>query len=904
MATKLEDKQGVDGDADSEQFNDIAQQYYDDTFNQLTSQEHLSKDATPGDVGAGEDASNTSSPSPEQIKSAEESGAGASAASDKANLGAEAGIAGGAAAAASLFNPVEGPAGKLKGLRNVFWGSAKRRRNSVGGGIAGISVGGLLFAAVIGSGPFEFIHLAQLLTQFHFANMQNASDDRTSKLFRFIHYTQGKPEYSRMGVVGNKLASTIETKMNANGIESAYTDKFGNFDGYVIDTTNERFKGMTTDEIKQYFAKNYQVTLTDGAAGDTKLAGKLVASADGLGYFKSRAMVRSMMSDSGYSKISSALGARIMGRRAGISWHPLKQLDTKVQTALEDWWKGRNSAIENGAEPTLTTEVDAKSNSGATTAQQNDAATAQGTANDLTQKANQVATDVKTGNTSSLSALQDSVHVKLGLGAAAVVGVACLAYGVAENADKLKQTEVVLPLMRMGMDAITVGNQIMSGQDVNSAELGKLTQQLNSTEQGNVGSWSSAQSVQAEQGQKLTGVDATTTMKSVGKGAPFSFLTHGAIGGVLKPACSTVGTILLTAVSFIAGPVSVAAGTIASLLTSSYVSDLVQNLAGWLVGTPINPATLAGPAYGNAVNYGARLAADQQAIAAGGTAFSSAQAAQLKTTETLASQADFHSKSLAYQLFNPDDARSVVSHVIDSFSPSTTQNIASMFSGFMHIGSSITSSFGSLFTGLAHAAPVTAYDYGFAEYGFSEADLNNPLVENPFANADTAATLLDNNNNQNNSGEPDYIGLANQCFGVSLVKTPDPEATPANSLTWEVLGGTTTPKLSDIEKQNCLLVGDNHWLSIRFFIFDTENMESIGCYENDQQSCANIGMNNGTVSYGAAATNTVAVDSRALPKTSQITSTSSRTTTIAAVMGNLSQRNLIRGAVTYAAAAA
>lgn len=746
----------------------------------------------------------------------------------------------------------------------------------VGGSIAGLTVGGLLFGAVVASGPFEFIHLSQLLTRFHFASLQDAGDDRSSKLFRFInHAKSGEVEKTRMGLTGNKIANNIEAKMNETGIQTAYTDKFGNLDGYVIDTSNEKFSSMSNKEVKQYFKENYNVDLVDKVDS----AGHHFLFADGqkLGYFKSRAMIRAMMQESGFSKVSSALGARIMGRRAGISWHPLKKLDTRAQNALENWLKGFRDNIKNGSKPTIEAQK-GSSSSNESQQEQADGTKAQQAAGDLSTEASKV----DSADTKGISALQDNIHLKLAAGGAALVGVACLAYSVADHASALKQAEIVLPLMRMGMEAIVVGNQIMNGEDVNGSELNLLAQQFTSIDP-NTGAtldWSDAQSFQAEQGEKITGVAASSTMQSVGAATPFGFLTKGSVGGALKAACSSVGQGIITVISFLGGPVSAAIGTVAGVIAGPMVNGFIKDLAGWLVGTPINPATLAGPDYGNAVNYGARLAANQQAIGAGGTVLSTTQAAALQSTENLASSQQFDAQNLAYRLFNPYDSRTLVAHMMDSVSPSIATSVASLSSGFLHIGSNIASAIGSIFTGSIHAAPQTPYNYGFPEYGFSQADLNNPILEDPYANAAAAATLLDNScvkSDGTTNTDCSYIKKANSCFGVNIVHTPDSSA--PGGYVWDVQDGGTAVDFSNNTTTNgcndssnaggtssiacnpspgdtaALTAAESNpncspWLRIRFFIFDTENMDSIGCYENNAQACSSISMPDSTsVSY-------------------------------------------------------
>jgi hypothetical protein len=97
-----------------------------------------------------------------------------------------------------------------------------KRKAALGGGIIGtlVSVFGFFFF----QGPLQFVHIAQLMEQFHFSSQEDQSDDRFVKLARYIKYrSSGEVEKTRMGVLQNKVADRIETKMNATGIKSSYS---------------------------------------------------------------------------------------------------------------------------------------------------------------------------------------------------------------------------------------------------------------------------------------------------------------------------------------------------------------------------------------------------------------------------------------------------------------------------------------------------------------------------------------------------------------------------------------------------------------------------------------------------------------------------------------------------------
>lgn len=146
-----------------------------------------------------------------------------------------------------------------------------------------------------------------------------------------------------------------------------------------------------------------------------------------------------------------------------------------------------------------------------------------------------------------------------------------------------------------------------------------------------------------------------------------------------------------------------------------------------------------------------------------------------------------------------------------------------------------------VFTSKAQAAPAP-YDYGFPEYGFSVSEMNNSAVKNPYKNADDVVnTIL--------PAHPEYISKVMDCFGVTI----DPSSYDITSY------GTNPidPMSPDPSKQNFYSDGDpnnctdssEEWTQVRFYIFDTQTMDSIACYlgdDNDslaQQACSIVANN-------------------------------------------------------------
>ena len=406
----------------------------------------------------------------------------------------------------------------VKGAQNFFWGSKKRKRSTVTTGIAAATVGGIIIGGSLLSGPFEFVHIAQMLEQFHFSTQQNESDDRMTKLIRYAHYSRGDQAYkTNLSYVGNKLADRFEAKLNTQGLESAYTKHFGLKDGYVIDQSNDNFKGKSEEEIKTQLREKYNnpslefTTITDDN-GNTHLFMKQPT-----GYRVSQGITRETLKEAGYGKISSAIGARIMGERDGVTWHPLQKLDNKIYKTLEDriaqWNKEKAQSISEGEPANPTGAADPKDVPGETQTQKDQAAAdANSTAaegNATAQAGDSVAQAAQSGsdtNNSKLSGFTDSVSVKIAGGGVAAAGVLCIARGIAQNVGNVKQKQTALPLIRTGVRAVSEGNQVMSGQDIDIAQLSNDAKQLTDSKTGK--SWYDAQSVQAEVGHPNEGVDA------------------------------------------------------------------------------------------------------------------------------------------------------------------------------------------------------------------------------------------------------------------------------------------------------------------------------------------------------------------------------------------------------------
>ncbi|MDB5164342.1 MAG: hypothetical protein JWS12_960 [Candidatus Saccharibacteria bacterium] len=803
---------------------DTPQSDYDDKFNEITNRFH-----------DGDSKSDESSASPEKLNTAEgdpTTTKPSSAAKDESDLLPD-----------KQSDDKEGfmaQAASGMGVR-VF-----NRRRLFGGGIIGTIIAVVFGVLTYTSGPLQFIHIAKLLQQFHFSSQENAGNDRMVKLARYIEYRGD--QRTRLNKLGNAYANKIEAKLNESGITSAYTERLNFFDGYVFDVNNIKdtgvladFKGKSPEQIRAGLAEKYNVSINNitPVAGE---ASQFKVSAEGLGYYKSKGLIAAVLEDAGYSKLSAVMRARIMGKRAGIDWHPMKKADKKLLETLDkrlaDWHKNRQQEIDNGEQSVTATAESGATNPDGTPQQPSPEAQSRASVAAQTAQEAQLGGEelVNTGTAAPAGPFQQfrtstagKLTGKVG-GVAAAIGILCMAKGIVDHIDEIKYLHVVMPLMRMGMDAVSVGNQVMSGKDVNPEQLGFLSKQLNSAE---TGSWANARSIQAEQGKPLTGPDVRDEAKLDNqKNLMTQFVTSvpglGAACGVVN---GVFGQVVTMGLAILGGPLSALGGYALSVATGPI---LIDGLTHWLAGHPID-INVAGADFGNYINYGARLASNESAITGGGRKLTKPEVAELNKFQQASLQQEQASKSIADRLLNPYDSHSLVSGVIDEQNPNLKDNVASFAKssfGLKNLFGAIPKAFSALIAGKAHALDAAQYDYGFDKFGFSVEELNSDVVKNPYDNANSAALILDGPKG------PTLIKQAQDCFGAVITKGTD-----ANHTYDVTTAGDSKPYYT---LPSSCQDPDPDWLRVRFYIFDSQIMESTACYEGDDTSCNQINFPGGS----------------------------------------------------------
>ncbi len=757
------------------------------------------------------------------------------------NADAKAMLAGAGLSAAeigSVFNPKDtyGPAARVRQLIR-----GNRRAGAITGGVTSIVLIGFLGITIL-SGPAQIIQFGTLLEAFHFSAQNDNADSRMMNISRFVYYAKDKHlERTRLGILGNKYADRIELRLNAAGFKSTYSDVFGLDRGLAVDTKEGPYKGLDDQQITEKLINekglsaanisidsNHNVTVNIADRGFVK------------NFFANKKFLSSTLRDTGFGKIRAWMGTRIIAKRRGFTLHPLKAADSKVLSKFEDWLTRNSTDLSKGDNFNATASSDAppENADGTPNPEAAPAATETGAASDITKQASTVGAE-SIRNPSAFSTFTHSIGFKIAGGISAAAGVLCLARGLAENADQIKDVQVVAPAERAAAKIFTTKSQIQSGQDISMTDLAYASQMLHdnvspTSSPNHDTSWASAVSIQAELGAKQTGPKVDSTLQTIGSGSPFDFLLNGgALGALLKPACSAVGQALTMVVSFVGGPISTGFGFLVSTLVGP---DVENTMAHWLAGKAIDP-TARGAALGDIANYGAKMVADEAAAAAGGVPMSKKTLGELKASQVEDVASNFKDQSLAYKLFNPYDSQSAVGQMLNKQDPSISGNVATVASGILNFGQTLASTIGHLGSIKASAAAsATPYDYGTPTFGFSPEEMSNPIVDNPFQNSEAVANLLDGNNNANNSGEPDYIARASKCFGATISNS---------SGAWDVTYDNTPQQLYGKDYRNVeadCLDASQAWLRIRFFIFDTQTMKSEACYEGSTQSCTDMGL--------------------------------------------------------------
>ncbi len=720
-----------------------------------------------------------------------------------------------------------------------------KRQAAAGGGAAGLLIGGGVGFFVFMSGPLQFIQFAQLLQRFHFSNSERFGNTRTSKLFRYAsRKITGRGPHNQdynMSRLGNKVALHYEKKLSKKGIQLDYDGRTGRLNKIILDPNTSAGKKMIAD-----IESKHGVSMPKNSDGRVHLDFAMDSSEISSARVR-RQNIGASVEVIGMNRVSSALSKRMLKIRAGVNFHPLRNLarnfDEKANLKFREWRdkikNDRAEKIKKGSQPPDNIKTSSgKEDPNKPSSEADKAKTGEldGKINDAQKIAQDTSVDIKT------RASKIKATLGAGVGATAILGIVCGVDAIGDSIAETQEQNIIQPLIRTGMDVVTTGNQIMSGQNTNMDELGALSENL--YDKTNHTSWMSAESIQSELGRPGVGVKMDDATKP-GKDRPVFFETINTVTSIpgISQTCSamnsTIGSFLLSAGSIIAtfsgaGGVILNVGgeAIQYLAAGAFMDDLVRILAG--SAPEIAKAT--GGTLGNYANYGAFLANNNAMAGMGGRSLKMSERLSL-AEETRAEVFEKNKqKSLYARLFDIKDIDSLISRsVIQNNHLYDTQTafasiIKSPFSFLGTIGSSVTKLNPRI------NAQTTLYDYGVDEIGFSIGERDSALVEDPYANADIVEPQLAELNEK----------YGKVCFGTTIEPS-------TGKITYE-----KAPSYSDREKNKSVCGSDNKdemFLRYRMFVADNITINSIACYESiDENSCKEIRLETGSSSSDSSAT--------------------------------------------------
>ena len=732
---------------------------------------------------------------------------------------------------AASTEPTLGPEPPKK---RKFWTTNRARLAGGGAGaIVTLSIGGLSMF----TGPLEFVHIANILHDAHFSSQENASDSRIGKAMRWLRGDK-RPGKTRLTWLGAKYHDKILADLKKIGITPTY-EGADFYNGFEIDPEkNPDYKGMTPEEAAAKLEADTGIkpTIKDG-----KLQ---IQSAK---FFVQRKSLKWLAKSTGGNGLAAAARLRVLKKFGEVTFHPLKILDkkfhTKITVPLMEKFKEKwQSLLEKG-----------KSSIGIDTSKAQDKETGTDSNGDPTTTTTDTPGDsVDTSDPGSVKEKLQKIKVGSSAGAvAAVTGIVCALKALNDSIALVRYANVILPMIRMGLNAITVGNQIMAGQDVDPAEIAYLAQSFVAvTATGaTISTWNDAKSIRQWTGQNggLNVMSDVDGMFQNGGGVSWlSWTRNGAIGTLCGQVAQTALQVFSFGLSIFSG--GVISEVIGAVITPLVAGPLINKAADLLAGKTVN-VLARGAQWGGYVDYGALLGANDAAVHLGGVKLSGREVAMENSEGQSDSRSQFDSENFIARIFDVYDYRSLTGRLADMVTPSFSANMYSTLGLVTAADSALLKMPMNILSSVVHA-DAPQYIYGnIPTFDIPPEQLNDSLVDNPYDNADKVGNFLDANclnSDGTTNTDCSYIKAAKDCFGDDIVREAASPTDPTQ--VWDVqVDDQGNVDLYDEASYNADAcrngpdgINATEWEQERFFILDTGTMEGYTCAKyQDAGSCAN-----------------------------------------------------------------
>jgi|GEM_PF-2793309 len=692
-------------------------------------------------------------------------------------------------------------------------GKTSKKRKVITGGIIGLLIGGGFGLFGLISGPLQFLHFSQILQKSQFGTNEMFGRDRSGKLIRRL--TAGNsPERRNMSFLGNRVADRYQSRLRQAGLEL----NFQNPDGSQSRTLRSVRVDPNTSQGRSYIstlrANGVDVSSLQAVDGllDVPLEGSGRAS-------QGRRAVNATIDAINLNRASSAVGKRVLKIRANVSFRPLSNTARQAGENIRAFYDRRNQDVaetrrRGASAPNVRLE-------GEQTQTEDGEIITDEEAQRRANQGNDIGEETRTDLGRGTSRIRQNINRGGGL-----VGVLCLVKGIYSLSDKIQYTNVILPLMRIGVEFASLGDQVRSGDGFSQDELSRVSDLFYDEETET--SVFSADSVRVAQGEEPVGNEMPDVAKPGNVGEKPEVVEAIDDSGVVSGICSNLGQIALT---ILGGPINIGIEILLQTLSAANVNPIdyvAEQLARVLAGEEIE-GTPKGAQLGNYAMYGARLASNDAMISMGGRKLTEQEEVTLAQATEEMYRIENSQKSFALRVFNIYDVDSVASQVaINSYD--YYNNTPKALSTVAQLPFTLLSSMAGAFPveQYAEASGHNGYDYGFPRFGFSVAEMELPESYDPFENAANVEPRLESLN--------DKYG---ECFNSTI--------NPNNGRL------VTNPEGSvnyiELDEELCADADDDDLLRYRFYIADMVTVKSLACLEMiSDEACKDIGMDAGTSS--------------------------------------------------------
>ncbi len=700
------------------------------------------------------------------------------------------------------------------------------RKSAMGAGAAGLLVGGSFGVFTVLSGPAQVIQLAQLLN-VNFEVGRNSSESRIGRMYEFYR-TRNDPSKRNVSYTMEIVSSKYIRQLDAQGIKLNYDTPSGR--------QSSRLQSISLDESNPNSSRIIENLRNKGYTVD---GGNINVRQFDIG--ERRDILKLAVDTPSKGTASNAIKKRILSARAGVGFHVLGDRRRPVTERLIDWRTERkverSEDVKTGIDATdgrNLTGTEAEGENGETVRVNDDIANE---ANNGIQEA-ELVSDLAERN-SLADRFKNTITRASGPAAAAsaVIGSLCVARSIGNEIPAYQQANIILPMVRMSMNAISIGSQVQSGQDISLDELGAFTDDFYDEEtQSSI--WGAA-AIQATQGKEVTGPDSEVKPSGVGE-KPQLFDIVDQIP-LLSTACGIqdgfgnfvrsiplVGDVVNVFDSAVEGSINLALGPF-GLSIGELMERLIAFLSGDLVDTFAKGAKL-----GNYQAIGGRLAANETEIASGGVALSDRQASILNEQFRQEYALKQKNKSFFARVLDLEDSGSLISKTIvqnpDIASiPSIAKSIAVLPSKLF---ASLGNSTGRLMPMAGAQTFTPSYDFGVPQYGFGADELDDTNYANPYDNAD----IVEGPGGSN-------LRTLNERWGDCFASRIDPDQN------YNLITSDSVNYFTDEYREECSppARGTQDYVTFkryRFYLLDSITAKTLACYEGlDEAACTQLGFN-------------------------------------------------------------